>query len=286
MNRGASFTSEKTPQTAGALYRSYSYLCFLYRKNDRFGKSFLSYHTFRCKWSILLCMGILPIASNVTSVDRYFRMGELRGDSYLRKSAVLIGVLLICYFNVNFTSALGLSCSGGHLGGGSWLFYWYLGMALKPLLDYEDKWQNIVFAISTTLLLLWEYIFVFKNCLIYFPSMFHDKQLSRGWIYVFQTVLVLLVIKSATACMENMELRIWSAASKVFLTIGKNTLYIFLYHILFRDIGWNICAGTNIWEIRVCVCALMLLGPLGLAYTKGIIQKWYVDNIGRVRIDI
>lgn len=192
----------------------------------------------------------------------------------------------MCHFNVNYTSALGLPCSGGHLGGGSWLFYWYLGMAIKPLLVYEEKRPGIILTLSTILLSLWEYIFVFKNCLIYFPSMFHDKQLSRGWMHVFQTVLVLLVIKSATACMENMKFRIWNVISKVFLVIGKNTLYIFLYHILFRDIGWNICADRNIWEIRVCVCVLMLFGPLALVYTKGIIQKWWVDNIGRVKTDI
>ena len=105
-------------------------------------------------------------------------------------------------------------------------------------------------------------------------------------MHVFQTVLVLVLIKSATACLEKGKGKIWNTASKVILWIGRNTLYIFLYHILFRDISWKVCAGSNIWKARVCVGAVMLFGPLAIVYIKDIIWKWCSVNRERVGTDI
>lgn len=194
---------------------------------------------------------------------------------YVRRAAVLTAVLSICYFNVTYTSAFQLSSSGGHLGGGIWLFYWYMGMRMKAVLDCEFKHPKAAFGVSIFLLCIWEYIFIFKDYIVCFQAMFGDTQISGlNWMHALQTVLVLFAVKSGMACIENRGKRIWDIVIRVFCFIGRNTLYIFLYHLLFLDIGMKLWPGQNVFGRRLFLGILMTAGPLCLKYMRDIVYKW------------
>lgn len=194
---------------------------------------------------------------------------------YLRRTAVLMAVLFICYFNVTYTSAFKLSSSGGHLGGGIWLFFWYMGMRLKAFLDYEFKYPKFVFCLNVILLCIWEYIFIFKDYIMYFPAMFGDTQISGlNWMHALQAILVLLIVKSGIECVKSKNNSIWNIVVRVICLIGKNTLYIFLYHLLFLEIGMKLWPGQNVFGRRLFLSGLMILGPLCLKYVKDMVYNW------------
>lgn len=97
-----------------------------------------------------------------------------------------------------------------------------------------------------------------------------------NWFHGIRMLLIVLVIKTGTQWISESDYLI--KAIMPLALLGRKTLYLFLYHILFLNLGsalyWN-----NIWTQRIFVIAIMTLGPLTVQYLLPYVKKWITCNV-------
>lgn len=198
-------------------------------------------------------------------------------NKYMRNLIILISICLVCYLTVNFTTVFELSSSGGHFLGGIWLFFWYMGMRSKKFLDEDFKHPRIIFYVSLLLFVLWEYIFIIKENIFWLGSMFNDSQIrGLNWLHAIQMLLIVMVVKSGVCLARQYNLLI--KVMEVVALLGKNTIYIFLYHMLFLELGQNLSIN-NIWIKRIVIITIMVVGPLCIQQILTCFHGWVKENI-------
>ena len=75
-------------------------------------------------------------------------------------------------------------------------------------------------------------------------------------------ILTLFVLFSLFNCLENLKFKSVKLVLYSFSNLGQYTLYIFMYHLLVKDIILSILPEiTNIWLIRLLVFIPMITFP-------------------------
>lgn len=188
---------------------------------------------------------------------------------------IILGVILIflSYFSVNYTNILNVYGGGGKLLGGTYIIIYYLGMLLAKYHIFDksnlgggigNNTLLIKSLISIFVWILW-YLFMYQN------SMKIDSKLPFGEGYNPPSISIAILgfITFITAYELNNMLHavkiIW--VYKPIEYLGKHTLYIYLYHILFLNLGRKyVLLHGDMFEKIMCYI-IMIGGSIALEYS-------------------
>lgn len=190
---------------------------------------------------------------------------EVKNEVF-RHSFVLIIIFGVSYLSIHYTDIFGISLGGGNLFSGFWLIFWYGGMLFeKKKRDLPKKTKELISGLLFVLCLLWEYIFVFRDCNNVFRSkygnMFHMTA-QMTWLNALQAFMVVAFFKEFIECITIKENKVVVLCLKPICYIGRMSLPIFMYHILFRDIFFAYFPVNNIWICRIMCFAFMIGGSI------------------------
>ena len=194
-----------------------------------------------------------------------------------------IGVLTTQYTNV-FDIALG----GGNLFSGPWIFFWFLGMCIKFSEDrvtLKQEWGKWILTVLTIAVAVWQYVFVNQGINLKLASMFHGTQVGMTWANAFETVLIFFWFKYAVELLERNAGKIWQAVIRALSYMGRYTLYIFLYHMLFLSI-YRGYLEVSVPIINRWLClAFIIIGPIlfGLLLKEG--RKYFSYIMKEVEVE-
>lgn len=189
---------------------------------------------------------------------------------------ILLGGLLLLFglWSSEYTNILNIAGGGGKLLGATFLFLFYLGMvAEKHHWFYSDRpWKYAALAvvgggltIITELLILerWE---VFEG-----RVPFAAETNPPGILLIAAAVSVLLLLAGVFSLLDHSPLH---RVSEALGSLGKHTLYLFLYHKLFLDITNHFLRlYLPLWLKWILYFAAMFCGPLLLEWIIGRIKK-------------
>lgn len=178
---------------------------------------------------------------------------------------VLIMLLLLIFssWSNNYTDILGVYGGGGVLFGGSYLILLYMGMLIKDCTYVFDKINRFIgCAFFTVCTIGWWRFECFNHFAIDsklpFGSGFNPPSISS----ITMALLVYMTLFFFTKIFEKHKNTIHIINIMSFL--GKNTLYIFLYHRFILDfiLQPNVPPLKNIWIMRIFYLLCMILGPI------------------------
>lgn len=180
---------------------------------------------------------------------------------------VIIVILLSCW-TTNHTNILDVYGGGGKLFGGTYLILLYLGMMFGKYyskLKFNKVGSIIAFTICLLLTILW-WNFISVDMLkldsyLPFGGGFNPPGVSLG-LYAILIASTVLTLEQVLGYLES-PLIVFRKIS----TLGKHTLYIFLYHHLFIDFLPIFFEKTgieinNIWLMRLIYFGCMIWGSI------------------------
>lgn len=104
-----------------------------------------------------------------------------------------------------------------------------------------------------------------------------DTQVNGlNWFHGIQMFLIVLVVKTGTQIISGNVHMVKVLIPLAFL--GRNTLYLFLYHMLFLNFG-SFIYWDNIWMRRVFIIVIMFLGPLSIQWVVETVSEWIKHNL-------
>lgn len=212
---------------------------------------------------------------------------------WLFHGAIVLVMILCCKWLVHDTNILDIYGGGGKLFGGSYLLIYYIGMIFyqEKILERLFKKHHVAcFLICSVIWLMWNYINWYTQYAVddfLFP-LFGVGINPPGVIemvsailvmcicYNFETVINRLIDFAKNKYLHNCLGCLWRGV----LFVGRNTLYIFLYHLMAQTFLlsiMNIAGISNIWILRIVIYMGMLVLPaiIGSSISKAIkaIQK-------------
>ncbi|MGL5435865.1 MAG: acyltransferase family protein [Lachnospiraceae bacterium] len=179
------------------------------------------------------------------------------------KALILLILLIFSSWSNNRTDILGVYGGGGVLFGGSYLILLYMGMLIKDWTFIFDKINNFMGLIFFMVCTIgwWQF-----ECFNYFAI---DSKLPFGSginppsiSNITMAFLVYMTLFYFTKTFERYKYTIHIINIMSFL--GKNTLYIFLYHRFVLDFILRpyVPLIKNIWITRIFYFLCMILGPM------------------------
>lgn len=189
----------------------------------------------------------------------------------LIEMAGLIATMVVSWMTTNYSDILGVYGGGGKLFGGTYLVLFYIGMWFAK---YFHKIRiGIASAVICSLIMFactiaW-WIFISNNRLgidsrLPFGEGFNPPSISFG-IYALLIASMLLFLERALSCRPNgFLMKIMTRLS----SLGKHTMYIFLYHMFFLSIVLPRVESVtgivieNIWIKRFGYFGIMIFGSI------------------------
>ena len=198
----------------------------------------------------------------------------------------LLFVIAFSFFTTRYTNLFYIYGGGGKLFGGTYLILFYIGMLFAKYYNIfnpskaKSFFLFLIFLIST----------IICGFFIAFDKLNIDKSLPFGdgvnppsISLILYAILILLMVFFGEKLIINIKNNVVTNFLKKISFFGRHTLYIFLYHIIIRDI-LNKFMGTydNIWLKRIVYFTLMIVGSLIIEYLlkkiQCIIKKIYNEN--------
>lgn len=196
-----------------------------------------------------------------------------------------LSILAVCYVTTHLTNIFDIALGGGSLFAGPWLSFWFLGMFVKRC-SWKIGKKNYRIAVSTLntgLILLWQYFFVNQGWNLILKPMFNGNQVRMTWANALETVLLFFWFKEVVGGIEIVSGEMGKKVLKPFDLMGRHTLYIFLYHMLFLSIYQNwfeIPGKINGW---FCL-AFIITCPVLLEIILRKIKKFFVDIMKEIKM--
>lgn len=161
--------------------------------------------------------------------------------SYLLHVVTFIVLFVFGAISFKYTLMLNVYGGGKNLLGSTYLLLYYTGMFLasKKIFNLKKgKLKIILFFISLILLLTWGYLYInkllpFDNYVVNFFGNGINPPSINSSIYA---LLILFVVYFGISTLEQANNKLLKALLSVFSFIGQGTLYIFLYHMLLKEI--------------------------------------------------
>lgn len=180
----------------------------------------------------------------------------------------LTGVGFISSILIRYTYILPVHGGGQYLLGGTYLILYYLGMILasSEIFVVLEKNRLIVFVCSFAVWIFW-WLANFHSKLPF------DKYMEPYWgsgfnppsvHFMIFAVITLFLFFSLFSAMEEWTWKPIKWVVKFFSKVGKNTLYIFMGHLLVRDIIISYIPVTieSHWLLRESIFILMIIIPV------------------------
>lgn len=205
---------------------------------------------------------------------------------FFRHVIALSLVLCFSYVSVHYTNIFDIGLGAGNVFSGFWLIFWYGGMIFS-VKKREIEQKGIYAGVLGCLCLLWEYFFVLKDYNNIFRNkygnMYHmTAQLT--WWNALEAFLVVLFLKETVELLEKKENKSIMICLKPICYIGQKSLYIFMYHILFRNIYYEYFQCRNIWIKRIVCFAFMMGGSILVFYILQALKMIIKEMIKRTKV--
>lgn len=187
---------------------------------------------------------------------------------------VLFALSAVC---INYTSILPVHGGGKFLFGGTYLPVYYIGVLFgncKLLQLNNARFHRIMLCASAPLWVCW--VFLMKHQILpiddFLSPLFGPGFNPPSFEFVVFAILSLFLFYSLFSLLERSNTYIISKTVKVISTLGKYTLYIFMYHILIRDMIVRLI--PNISACPVLVRGVALLTIVNLPAVLAMLWNW------------
>lgn len=201
-----------------------------------------------------------------------------------------ITLCMLCWMASQFirhTYILPVWGAGQFLFGGTYVILYYIGILLGSLKVFEPSKWSIYARIACFVTSMWVCVMlVYLRILDKLPI---DKKLEPYFGQginppsvqsILFSIAVLFACFSLFTLLEEISWKWTRILLYITRMIGKNTLYIYLYHVLVRD-AVNSCLpeNTNIWIMRGVFFISMLYGPVIFIYIiRKIKNRVYLED--------
>lgn len=211
-----------------------------------------------------------------------------RGKRIMKLVISVSTVVMICYITVHYTNIFDIIIGGGDLFAGPWLLFWFAGMLIYDLgvLRICDKHRFCSAIVSTTVLVIWQILFVEKGMNLKLSAIFHGTKVGMTWANSFQAVAFLFWFKSVIRIIEidiikkNAEIQFVLRSAAFW---GKHSLYIFLYHMLFLSV-YKDYLGYDAYFNKITCLVFIITAPIILEIVLKMVNKWVATQMTVVKI--
>lgn len=162
-----------------------------------------------------------------------------------------------------------------------------MGMVIRKVnYHFDNKKKQLFTIIGLGILLIgWQYCFLNLGYNLELESMFGGKQVSMTWANAVETIIIFFLIKEAVSFIEAKQYKVLAGLFSGIIFIGRHTLYIFLYHILFLDIYIKYLHLDLKWLNRCCCLLFIISGPIILEYVIKRLCSWLKTIMREVKVD-
>ncbi|SFW47593.1 acyltransferase family protein [Selenomonas ruminantium] len=216
-----------------------------------------------------------------------------KDNSTKRYAFAWILILGLCLLISKTTNIFDIAIGGGRLFAGPWLFFWFAGMFVRIREERCTLQVDMVYRmmIYTFLLLLWELIFswgeVNHN---YIGPLFRGSGVGMTWANTIETFIVFFWFKEVVSWYETKSC---GCLCKIFAGLnylGKHTLYVFLYHMLFKSIYKGVMPPPPQGLVSSILYAIACLGfmvfmPVWWERTEGRLKEKWCNFMLGVKVD-
>lgn len=262
--------AKKQLQRLGKLFANYAVATavmyiFMYKSFN-----FWQYIDYVCNFNIIDAFYFFAVIIQLSLITPWLiswcKFCSKKKYSHLWHELSLIFALVLSVIFYKFTFMFNIVGSGRYLMGASCFAVYYFGILLAKsnVLSLLKGKINLIF-VPIYVLSLWIFVGDFLPIDESLTAFFGQGINPAGIEMMFLTIATFLLIHAVFSFLENFS---WAKKLiKILTIIGKNTLYIYMYHILIRDIFQNlICQFTNNTAILTLTIYLpMLIIPVVLA---------------------
>jgi hypothetical protein len=197
------------------------------------------------------------------------------------KTATRLITIIVIYFISRFlndyTFIEGIYGGGGVLLGGMYLFVYAVGMFIS---FYLKKLTNIV---CLLIILLVSSISLFFYVKYEYVSLSFSNP-PNWYLMIYSFILVGLLFSIWNLFLERIGFL--KILFKPFNLIGKYSLYVFMFHLIFMGIASNFIRQifnlNNIWALRVLIISFAVFPPIIIGY----ILNPYIEKKKRIQFDL
>ncbi len=147
-----------------------------------------------------------------------------------------IAVITIGWFTTLYTNLFDIAFGGGNLFAGPWLIFWFAGMCIKfgeKFIIVEQKTKKWIVIGLTIAIATWQYYFVNRELNLEWQSVFNGEQVGLTWANALETILIFFWFKYTVELFESTSGSLCAMMLRIPNLLGRHTLYIFLYHMIF-----------------------------------------------------
>lgn len=150
-----------------------------------------------------------------------------------------------------------------------------LGMLYKQIKysysSFSLSWKTrfIAFVVLVVLIALWEYYFVICDYNNIWKdlhgSIFGSTQIGMTWWNTLHLILIILLLDAFADGIKHINCSAFDCIARLIRHIGDNSLYIFLYHMLFLVIYQKLFSNNGVYQKMICLI-MIIGGPIALYY--------------------
>lgn len=149
----------------------------------------------------------------------------------------------------------------------------------------NEKNQLIAVIVLSVLLFLWQYYFINLGYNLELESIFGGTQVRMTWANALEVILIFFLIKEGVSFIESKKAKFSLRLLAGIIFIGKHSLYIFLYHMLFLDFYKKYFMIYSMWLNRGLCLLFIIGGPIILDYVTHKICSWVKGIMQEVKVD-
>lgn len=183
----------------------------------------------------------------------------------------LITIVMLCHIShlsIQYTFILPVHGGGQFLFGGTYLLVYYLGILIGCTSQFKRTTKNL-----QKQFIMISILWVIQLLLNYYKLDYIDRFLVAYWGGGFNPPSLQLIVFGLTTFylmhalfypLEISRHKIGNCTIKAFVWVGRSTMYIFLYHLLVKDVLARMLVPvlSNIWLLRVCIFPSMIIFPV------------------------
>ena len=256
--------------------------CFYSGKFDL--KTYISYLlNFNIQGPYYFLVFFIQLVAISPLLIQWNRYCGVRRRTVLYHLVTFVTLGIIAAIAINYTYILPVHGGGQYLFGGTFLLLYYLGIALEGNKLFQIESKKILCVLSVILILVWcTWIVLMHNGVLLF-----DKWMERYWGAGFNPpsvqsivygIISLFLFYAMFSFLQKSDNRIVNHLLKGIAWFGRYTLYIFMYHLVVRDmfIRYMPWITKNMIIYRVVFIAMFIIPAIVAYIIQKICQKWKV----------
>jgi len=207
------------------------------------------------------------------------------GTRYILQIVTLLFLGYVSSVCIRFTYILPVHGGGQYLFGGTYLILYYIGIWLGSMHIFDINHNKKVIVLVCSVM-----CWVFWWLMMAYGKLPFDSYMSTYWgegfnppsiQFMIFSVITLALLYSLFSLLEESRNGYLQRLVKCFSTLGEYTLYIFMYHLLVKDMimtYFPIVNSWNIWVKRLVIFVPMIILPvLGIILVRKLMKTVVVD---------